>query len=327
MLRKVAEKKTASDTLCIFLISGGASAMMELPLDPAITLPDTVDFHRTLVASGASITEINCIRKHFSAVKGGRLALAAGSVRCRSFLVSDVPAGHEDAVASGPTVPDISTVMECREILARYRLLEQFPAAVRRFFESPTLPETPKQTELHAQFCTLLDSQDLVQAAARRAEAVGWTAIIDNTCDEWEYQAAARYLLDRLRTLRHQHARICLISAGEVIVSLPASTEDHAPAGIGGRNQQFALYVATLLTPTDGSVAILSAGSDGIDGNSPAAGAVVDENTIGKESSDCRAALEALANFDAYSFLSARSATITMGPSGNNLRDLRILLA
>ncbi len=322
MLRAVSEN-SAANTLCLFLISGGASAMMELPLDPAIGLSDTAGFHRALVASGASITEINCVRKHFSAVKGGRLALAAGSALCHSLLISDVPAGHEDALGSGPTIPDASTVADCRDILARYRLLAQFPAAVRRFFESAELPETPKPAALHAQFCVLLSAQDLAQAAARRAEALGWTAVIDNTCDEWEYKAAAKYLLDRLRTSRHQHLRVCLISAGEVIVGLPGKD---VPVGMGGRNQQFALFAATLLTAADGPVTILSAGSDGIDGNSPAAGAVVDVNAV-TDPAERTGAVQALANFDTYSFLNGREATITTGPTGNNLRDLRILLA
>ena len=311
-------------TLCLFLISGGASAMMELPLDPAITLADTAEFHRALVASGASIREINCIRKHFSAVKGGRLALAAGDALCRSLLISDVPAGCEDALGSGPTLPDSSTVAECREILLRYSLLTQFPVAVRRFFESGTLPETPKPAQISARFCVLLDSRELERAAAQRAQALSFAAIIDNTCDDWDYREAAEYLLNRLRSLRREHPHICLLSAGEVIVSLPAS-QTNVPMGIGGRNQQFTLYAATLLTPADGAVAILSAGSDGIDGNSPAAGAVVDEKTL-PDSLARDAALHALESFDAYSFLAARNATISMGPSGNNLRDLRILL-
>ena len=97
-------ERVARETLCFFLISGGASSMMELPLDPSISLADTADFHRALVGSGAAITEINCVRKHFSAVKGGRLALAAGDSICRTLLISDVPIGREDALGSGPTV-------------------------------------------------------------------------------------------------------------------------------------------------------------------------------------------------------------------------------
>jgi glycerate 2-kinase len=313
-----AAAQDSQHTLCLFLISGGASAMMELPLDPEITLADTAAFHRVLIASGAPIAEMNCVRKHFSAVKGGRLALAAGNALRKSLLISDVPADRQDALSSGPTVPDSSTMDECRYILERYQLLPQFPAAVRRFFES-AFPETPKPEELQAHTCTLLDSHNLAEEAARHAEALGYTAVIDNTCDEWEYREAAQYLLNRLRILRKQHARICLVSAGEVIVALPSVS-----VGTGGRNQQFALYAATLLGPQDGAVAILSAGSDGIDGNSPAAGAVLDAITIAHAKSD---ALKSLANFDAHSYLSARNATITTGPSGNNLRDLRILLA
>ena len=135
----------AKETLCLFLISGGASAMMELPLDPAISLTDTIAFHRALVHSGASIAEMNCVRKHFSAVKGGRLALVAKGAECLSVLVSDVPSGHLDTIASGPTVPDTSTIYDCREILARYNLLERFPASVRSL-DSTSSSTTPATT-------------------------------------------------------------------------------------------------------------------------------------------------------------------------------------
>jgi hydroxypyruvate reductase len=126
----------AEETFCFFLISGGASAMMELPLDASISLEDTILFHRALVHSGASIAEINCVRKHFSAVKGGRLTLAAGPLRSLTLVVSDVPAGQLDALASGPTLPDSSTVDQCRSILEKYALPRQFPESVRRYFES-----------------------------------------------------------------------------------------------------------------------------------------------------------------------------------------------
>ncbi len=329
-------KDSAAHTLCLFFISGGASAMMELPLDPTISLADTVEFHRALVASGASITEINCVRKHFSAVKGGRLAVAAGEAICRTFLISDVPAGHEDALGSGPTLPDTSTVADCQEILARYRLLAQFPPAVQRFITSATLPETPKPSELQAKSCVVISSDDMAHAARARAQALGFTVVVDNTCDDWEYRVAAKYLLDRLRTLRKQHPRVCLISVGEVVVALPTKSADGPSIGIGGRNQQFALYVATLLARDDRPVAVLSAGSDGIDGNSIAAGAVIDEHTLteaklgpssGPAASDVCAAFRSLDSFDAYPFLLARNATVLTGPSGNNLRDLRILMA
>jgi hydroxypyruvate reductase len=322
---KALPQDTVEDSLCFFLISGGASAMMELPLDPSISLQDTASFHRALVGSGASITEINCVRKHFSAVKGGRLAQAAGHAICRSLLLSDVPVGREDALGSGPTVPDPSTVDECREIHERYQLLDQFPAAVRRFFESDRLIETPKPGETQARATVLLSAQTLAEAAANNARTLGYFPVIDNSCDEWEYKAAANYLLGRLRSLRAEHTGVCLISTGELSVTLPASDSSVETVGIGGRNLQFALYAATLLRPEDGQTCVLSAGSDGIDGNSPAAGAIVDREIIaGDARSQVMHALEA---FDAYSFLSDHGAAIVIGPSGNNLRDLRILIS
>jgi hydroxypyruvate reductase len=309
------------DTLCIFLLSGGASAMMELPLDAAISLDDTIAFHRALVHSGASIVEMNCVRKHFSAVKGGRLALAAGGAQTLSLLVSDVPPAHLDALGSGPTIGDTTTVAECREILARYGLMERFPASVRRFFAAE-LPETPKPNELTARICKLVDSDEMAEAARSHAERLGFHAVIDNACDDWSYAAAADTLLNRLRQLRREHSRVCLISAGEVTVRVDASFA----SARGGRNQHFALYIATRLLVEDGTIAVLSAGSDGIDGNSDAAGAIVDEHTI-----DCDAtrnsALRALAEFDSSSWLSGAGATVVTGATGHNLRDLRILLA
>jgi len=340
----------APHTLCLFLISGGASAMMELPLDPAITLADTIGLYRELVHSGASITEINCVRKHFSAVKGGRLALAARGLPAVSVLVSDVPPGRLDALASGPTLPDTSTVAECREILDRYHLLPRFPPSIRRFFEHDDLPETPKPGDFSARSITLLTSGDLADAARRHAETLGFHAVVDNTCDDWDYRDAARYLLDRLRELRRSHPRACLLSAGEVTVSLPGSAanennidsngsinnidskdgintaEQRKPIGLGGRNQQFTLYAASLLTSSDASTAILSAGSDGIDGNSAAAGAVIDDRTLAAPTLRAEAE-QALDRFDATPLLDRLGASLVTGPTGNNLRDLRILLA
>lgn len=322
------EQDDTAATLCLFLISGGGSAMMELPLDPSITLAEMRSFYQELVHSGASISEINCIRKHFSAVKGGRLAMAAAGVATLSLLVSDVPPDHLDALASGPTLADTSTVDQCREILARYELQDRFPAAVRRFFERLDLPETPKPGSFPGRAITLLSSNQLAAAARVRAEGLGFYAVIDNTCDDWDYQAAADYLVGRLRSLRNIHPRICLISSGEVTVKLPSALNKLGLIGVGGRNQQFSLYAATLLDSSDASTVILSAGSDGIDGNSQAAGAVVDEGTIDADAQyGDAAAQKSLREFDSNSILARLGATIVTGPTGNNLRDLRILLA
>jgi hydroxypyruvate reductase len=320
----------------VFLVSGGASAMMELPLDPEITLADTIAFHRALVHSGASIIEINCVRKHFSAVKGGRLALTTRDIPWLTIALSDVPPGKLDTIASGPTLPDVSTVADCMEILDRYNLLPKFPQSIREFFASRAIPETVKADEISPQVWTLLSADDLAQAAARQAECLGFPTVIDNTCDDWEYGPAAEYLLQRIRELRRTSRRVCLLSVGEITV--PAlrglDSPDWRAIGNGGRNQHFALQAATLLNTSDASLAILSAGSDGIDGHSDAAGAVVSLETLNARDQppEClghlrTAALAALDQFQSSSFLEPLGARIVTGPTGNNLRDLRILIA
>ncbi|MBS1800554.1 MAG: DUF4147 domain-containing protein [Acidobacteria bacterium] len=319
LLASESARPSADETYCFFLISGGASAMVELPLDAAITLEDTVQFHRALVHSGASIAEINCVRKHFSAVKGGRLALAAGRLRTLTLVVSDVPAAQLDALASGPTVPDSSTVDDCKKVLEKYGVLAELPESVRRYFESGAMKESPKPNEVEARIYSLLSSEDLAQAACQSAERRGFRTFVDNTCDDWDVVAAADYLTERLNALRRQHGRVCLISAGEVTVRVAAEKK----AGVGGRNLHFALYSA-LQMQAPAKVTVLSAGSDGVDGNSPAAGAVVDETTvIGRREE----ATKALDDFNSFEFLQEAGAAIVTGPTGNNLRDLRILLA
>jgi hydroxypyruvate reductase len=323
-------KKT---TFIFFLISGGGSAMLELPRDRKITLDDTIAFHETLVASGATITEINTVRKYFSAVKGGRLALAAPAAEKLSLLLADVPLKDLAAVASSPTLPDYSTMAECAEILERFHLLEKFPPAVREYFEKlekseGSGPNTEKERATaavafqHAQFDTLLSNHDFVNAARDHAQSMGYKVVIDNTCDDWDYAEAAKYLLARFHELRAQYRRVCLLSSGEVTVNLGKSP------GCGGRNQQFALECALHLARYDGEpLAVLSAGSDGIDGNSPAAGAIADTTTIARAKSYNFDPVATLARFDACTLFTSLGDTIMTGPTGNNLRDLRILIA
>jgi hydroxypyruvate reductase len=243
--------------------------------------------------------------------------MAAVAAKKVSLFVSDVPAHHLDALASGPTVPDTTTVDDCREIIRRYAMEERFPASVWRFFAGE-IPETPKPDELQSSAHVLLSSVELGEAAGRVAEEMGFSVVIDNASDDWPYDRAAEYLLRRLRHLRREHERVCLISCGEVTVTLPPTLGESAR---GGRNQQLALQMATLLAKDDAPVAVLSGGSDGVDGNSPAAGGVVDESTA-----DAGAA-EALKAFSAYEYLRARGAVVETGPTGQNLRDLRVLLA
>lgn len=320
-----------AETLVFFLISGGGSALCELPLDPAISLEETRQFHQALVGCGAPITELNAIRQAFSAVKGGRLAAAAASATQYSLLVSDVPADALDALASGPTLPSSHTPAAVAALLERYPLLPQFPAAVRSFFQpsffqhsTSNEPATPPGSQLdpaRSFHDLLLSTDDLARAATRHAQALGYAVTVDNRCDDWDYAQAAPFLLARLQPLSDAAPRACLISTGEVTVTLPA-----AP-GIGGRNQQFALEAARLLSAADTApTVVLSAGTDGIDGVSPAAGAIADAATFPRARACSLDPDAALAGCNAWPLFDALGDVIVTGPTGNNLRDLRLLL-
>ncbi len=329
--------------------------MFDLPLDPQITLEDTIAFHQLLLASGAPIGEVNTLRKHFSAVKGGRLAMAAPEAAKVSLLVPDVPLRSLDALSSGPTSPDHSTVADVRELLARYRLAPKLPPSVRAFFEREDLPESPgnkvwrppffprmpwtgavpprRATAAAAMsgedeafrdsvFEILLSSHDLVENARALAQKAGFHVEVDNSCDDWDYAAAARYLLQRFHSLRAFHPRLCLISVGEVTVKL-----DRTP-GAGGRNQQFAMDCALELEQHPGErLTVLSAGSDGIDGNTNAAGAIADPTTVTRAHAFGFHLKASLAAFNACPMFTALGDSVVTGRTGQNLRDLRLLIA
>ena len=314
-------KQQGPAALVIFLVSGGGSALLEKAISEDISLDDLVATYQTLVLSGATIVEINAIRKHLSAVKGGRLARAASPAQQVSILVSDVPDNAPDALASGPSMPDSSTVADCYRVAEKCELLPQLPESVRRLFAERTLEETPKAGDeafARSRWWTVLSNTQVRQAAAAAAVRAGFAVTIDNSCDDWDYAAAADYLLPRLRELRQGVSRICLISGGEVTVRVQNG-------GRGGRNQQFALYCARKIAGEN--VTILSAGTDGMDGNSPATGAVVDGSTAERARARGQDAAAALAKFDAFPFFEAMGDAIITGPTGNNLRDLRVLLA
>ena len=319
-IRKALEAQTAA-SLVIFMLSGGGSSIVEKPIDDEIALDDLIATYRALVLSGAPIADINALRKHLSAVKGGRLAQAAFPAQQVSLLVSDVPDNTPDALASGPTMPDSTSVDDCYRLAEKYGLLPQFPPSTRELFERRALDETPKsddQAFTRSRWWTILSNHTAVEQASASAKGAGFAVHVDNSCDDWDYEHAAEYLLNRLCELRKKSERVCLISGGEVTVRV-------TNGGIGGRNQQFALACAAKIAGDN--ITVLSAGTDGVDGNSPAAGAVADGSTLARAQSrglEIRAALE---KFDAYPFFKALGETIETGPTGNNLRDLRILLA
>jgi glycerate 2-kinase len=319
-IRKALEAQTAA-SLVIFMISGGGSSIVEQPIDSEISLDDLIATYRALVHSGAPIAEINAIRKHLSATKGGRLAQAAFPAQQVSLLVSDVPDHTPDALASGPTMPDSTSVEDCYRIAEKHGLLPQLPHSTRELFERHAIDETPKSDDpafYRSRWWTILSNQTAVEQARAAAERAGFAVHVDNSCDDWDYELAADYLLKRLRELRRNSAPLCLISGGEVTVKV-------TNGGTGGRNQHFALACASKIA--EENITVLSAGIDGVDGNSPAAGAVADGSTILRAQSlslDPRAALD---HFDAYPLFAALGDAVETGPTGNNLRDLRILLA
>jgi hydroxypyruvate reductase len=318
MLKSLNAQNAAS--LVIFMLSGGGSSIAEKPADEEISLEDLVATYRVLVHSGAPIAQINAIRKHLSAIKGGRLARAAYPAQQVSLLVSDVPDASPDALASGPTMPDSTTAEDCYAIAREHGMVNQFPASVRELFERQALDETPNSGDeaFHrARWWTLLSNQTAVEAVATAAAAAGFKVAVDNRPDDWDYARAADYLLGRLRELRNPAQGVCLISGGEVTVKVHGD-------GVGGRNQQFALACAPKIAGEN--ITVLSAGTDGIDGNSPAAGAIADGTTVHRAKACGLDPQAALADFNAYPLFEALGDTIVTGPTGNNLRDLRILL-
>ena len=310
-------------SLVFFLLSGGGSALVELPFDSKQTLEDIQQLYSALVTCGAPIGEIGKVRRHLSAVKGGRLAKAAGAATKITLAVSDVPAKQEAALASGPTLPDPTTVEDVQTVLTEYRLRTRLPPTVRQWIDEGRMPETPKTGDpafWNAHFSLLLGMDDLFHPAHRAAEAKGCLTCCDNTTDDWPVEKAATFLLAQLDELRTVHSgkRVAVISDGEV--SSPVSGD-----GIGGRNSAFVLACVERIARR--KVAVLSAGTDGIDGNSPAAGAVADGGTLARARTLGMDVREACGRSDAYNFFLRLDDAIVTGPTGNNLRDLRVLIA
>jgi hydroxypyruvate reductase len=323
-------------TLVFFLLSGGGSSLVELPLDlppgsegnratPAITLQDMQALNRVLVTCGAAIDEINAVRKHLSAVKAGRLAVAAGAATKITLGVTDVPEGEESALASGPTLPDPTTVSDACSVVRRYDLLSKLPQIIRTIFEHPeSIPETPKAGDpafdaRRAAFQILLGRHDLFHSAHHASEAAEFITICDNTMDNWPVEKAVDYLLAQLAALRLANLgkSVAVIADGEVRSPVTGN-------GVGGRNLAFVLDCVRKIAGR--KIAVLSAGTDGVDGSSPSAGAVADGATLSRAQSLGLDPADYFRRSDSYSFFRTLGDTIETGPTGNNLRDLRILL-
>jgi glycerate 2-kinase len=227
-------------------------------------------------------------------------------------------------VGSGLSLPDPSTTGDCRRIIDANLDALNFSEKLLAFFRNPDLEETAKADHpafSKAGWLSLLSSDDLCRIAGEHAARLGFHVVVDNRCDDWDYRDAAVYLLDRLQGLRQLYPKVCLLSAGEISVRLPSTH------GVGGRNQQFVLECSRLISERNLEAAVLSGGSDGVDGNSPAAGAACDETTLARAASKGLDVAAELEQFDSFSIFSVLDDAIITGPTGNNVRDLRIFLS
>ncbi|MGA9185254.1 MAG: DUF4147 domain-containing protein [Candidatus Acidiferrales bacterium] len=310
-------------SLIFFLLSGGGSSLVEQPLDSSISLDDFRQLHAALVTCGAPIQEINVIRKHLSATKGGRLAAAAPRSTKISLAISDVPEGEESSLASGPTLPDPSTVADAERIAAKFALAAKFPPAIRALFAVRRLRETPKPGDpifSGASFDLVLGTHDLFHAAHRACEAAGYICLCDNSTDNWPVEKAAEQLLGDLELQKK-------MNLGKPVAVL-ADGELRSPVmgdGVGGRNSAFVLACVPKIAGR--KVTVLSGGTDGIDGNSPAAGAVADGESLARAQAAGLDPADFGQRSDAYNFFERLGDAVITGPTGNNLRDLRIFLA
>ena len=311
------------EDLVLCLISGGGSALLSLPA-PGLTLQDKQDVNRALLRSGAAIDEMNCVRKHLSALKGGRLAAMCAPARVLTLLISDVPGDDPSVIASGPTVADPSTCADALAILARHGI--EPPPAARRGLEDGSL-ETPKPGDTRLQgheLRMIATPQASLQAAAERARELGVAAHILSDELEGESREVGKVhaALARAVARRGQpfDAPCVILSGGETTVTVGAGT-----AGRGGRATEFLLGCALALHGQPG-VHVLAADTDGIDGMEDNAGALVTPDTLARAAARGLNAREHLDRHDAYSFFQGLGDLLVTGPTYTNVNDFRALL-
>ncbi len=310
-----------SDDLVLALISGGGSALLALPWE-GLTLADKQQVNRALLASGASIAEMNCVRKHLSAIKGGRLAAAAYPARTLTLAISDVPGDDPATIASGPTVADPGTCEEALAILERYRI--GMPGAVRAVLESG-VSETPKPGDLrlaHSETRLIATAQDALAAAAGVARAAGVAPLVLGDAIEGEAREAAKVMAGIALACRRHGAPLAppcvLLSGGETTVTVKGR-------GRGGRNAEFLLALALALDGAAGIHAI-ACDTDGIDGSEDNAGAVVAPDTLARARAAGLDARARLADNDGYGFFAALGDLVVTGPTRTNVNDFRAIL-
>jgi hydroxypyruvate reductase len=320
------------DDLVLCLISGGGSALLAAPA-AGLTLEDKQAVNKALLRSGANISEMNCVRKHLSAIKGGRLAALCAPARVATLTISDVPGDDPAVIASGPTVPDASTCADALAILARYGI--EVPAAARAGLLSGAF-ETPKPGDLRFaghQVHLIATPQQSLQAAADKARAMGLAAHILSDEIEGESREVGKVHAALARAVARRgepFARPCVIlSGGETTVTVRAAPSAPDPArpspGRGGRATEFLLGCAIALQGEPG-VWVLAADTDGIDGIEDNAGAVVTPDTLARAGAQGLKAADFLDRNDAYNFFAPLGDLVVPGPTFTNVNDFRALL-
>jgi hydroxypyruvate reductase len=309
--------------LAVCLLSGGGSAIFEKPIDPAISLEDLRSFYKTLVTCGANIVDMNVLRKHFSAVKGGRLAERAHPARLVTLYVSDVPPDQPSTVASGPTMPDESTAEDCYRLVTKLGIEQQLPASIRRLLDEKTVQETPKpgsEAFGRSSWHCLLDNAAALEVLQASVRDAGWAFETDLSVDDRPVGEAADALLERLERLKavNPDRPAAVLTGGEL--SSPVTGD-----GRGGRNQAFVLRCVPRIAGRP--IAVISAGTDGIDGNSPAAGAVADGDTLERARKLDMDPADFDRRSDSVRFFDRLGDALMTGPTGNNVRDVRLLVA
>jgi len=310
----------------VCLISGGGSALLALPAR-GLTLADKQAVTRALLKSGATIGEINAVRKHLSAIKGGRLAAAATPAQVFTLAISDVPGDDPAVIASGPTVPDPTTFADAREVLAKYRIKE--PAAVLAHLAAAA-DETPKPGDpafRRARYELIASPQQALAAAADAAQAQGIAPIVLSDRIEGEARDVAAVHAAIAMQVRAGRFRVggTTISLPAVLLSGGETTVTVRGAGRGGRNSEFLLALAAHLDGAPG-IAALACDTDGIDGTEDNAGAIVFPNTIARAAAGGVAIRQALAENDGYRFFAAAGDLVVTGPTLTNVNDFRAIL-
>jgi hydroxypyruvate reductase len=313
-------RSAGADDLVLFVVSGGGSALTPAPAPP-VTLAEKQQVTRLLLAAGATIGELNAVRKHLSLFKGGLLARAARPATVLTLALSDVIGDPLDVIASGPTAPDPTTFATAQEVLERRGVRTRTPPSVLARLEAGLrgeVAETPKPGDpVFGRVSNLVIGNNalITDAAVAAAERLGYRAHFLTRGLQGEAREVARELVERARGLEPP---ACLVAGGETTVTVRGR-------GMGGRCQEFALTAALELRPDD-DLTVLAAGTDGTDGPTDAAGGVVDRATVGKGRAAGADAQRALGDNDAYPFLKASGDLIVSGPTNTNLLDLYVVL-